>query len=137
MFEFYKFWKCFGDCCNNEKVICIQTYQVFGWLKFRFQVDCLDHWNESKTMTNGRNIPCGYLKFRLHSYKNVSCMYVLLWITNGWNDELMTILEPFQELLWMQDSKCMNRVVMINCLPEMLYGRARWYKWYSYEARSI
>ena len=30
------------------------TYQVFGLLKFRFQVDCLEHGNESKTMTNVR-----------------------------------------------------------------------------------
>ena len=37
--NFYKFWKCFGDGCSNEKVICIQTYQVFGWLKLMFQVD--------------------------------------------------------------------------------------------------
>ena len=55
--EFYKFWKCFSDCCSNEKVICINTYQVFGWLKFRFWVDWLEHGNESKTMTIARNLP--------------------------------------------------------------------------------
>jgi len=31
-------------------------------------------------------------------------VHVKLWITNSWNDELMIILEPFQRLLWMQDS---------------------------------
>ena len=57
----------------------------------------------------------------------IKIAHAIFWITNGWNDELMTILEPFQELLWMQDSKCMKRVVMIDWLSEMLYGRARWY----------
>ena len=27
---------------------------MFGWLKLRFQVDYLEHGNESKTMTNAR-----------------------------------------------------------------------------------
>ena len=35
-----------------EKFICIKTYQVFGLMKFRFQVDYLEHDKESKTMTN-------------------------------------------------------------------------------------
>ena len=44
--NFIKFWKCFGDGCRNETVICIQTYQVFGWLKLMFQVDYFEHGSE-------------------------------------------------------------------------------------------
>ena len=29
-----------------KKVICIQTYQVFGWLKLMFQVDYFEHGSE-------------------------------------------------------------------------------------------
>ena len=50
--EFYNSENASVIVAAMEKVICIKTYQVFGWLKFRFQVDCLEHGNVSKTMTN-------------------------------------------------------------------------------------
>ena len=37
-----------------EKFIGIRTYQMFGWLKFRFQVDCLGYGKMGKTMTNAK-----------------------------------------------------------------------------------
>ena len=40
----------------------------------------------------------------MHCMNALRWMHVILWRTNGWNDELMTIQEPFQRLLWMQDS---------------------------------
>ena len=40
----------------------------------------------------------------MHCMNALRWMHVILWITNGWNDELMTIQEPFQRLLGMQDS---------------------------------
>ena len=39
-----------------------------------------------------------------HCMNALRWMHVILWRTNGWNDELMISLEPFQRLLWMQDS---------------------------------
>ena len=73
-----------------EKVICIKTYQVFGWLKFRFQVDCLEHGNESKTMTNARNAPCERAKPHEKSLTAVKivCIHNELLNLNLWISDL-------------------------------------------------
>ena len=43
-------------------------------------------------------------KVVMHCMNALRWVHETLWITNGWNDELMMILELFQRLLWMQDS---------------------------------
>ena len=41
----------------------------------------------------------------VHCMNALRWVHVILWMTNDWNDEVMTIQEPFQRLLWMQDSR--------------------------------
>ena len=54
----------------------------------------------------------------MHCMNALRWVHEILWITNGWNDELMIILEPFQRLLWMQGSKCIKRIVMTIWMPK-------------------
>ena len=106
--EFYKFWKWFSDCGSNEKVICIKTYQVFGWLKFRFQVDCLEHGNESKTMTNARNLPCERAKPHEKSLMAVKIV--------GMHNELSNLN------LWISDLRNCWQLLIIIGLHKIVSG---------------
>ena len=49
---------------------------MFGGLRFRFQVDCLEHGNESKTMTNAGNLPCERAKPHEKSLMAVKLVYM-------------------------------------------------------------
>ena len=122
----------------------------YSWLGHAWYVECIVFLNQCKVALNGYALKRFYescsnalngciwrvwetdcisigANVVMHCMNALRWVHVMLWITNGWNDELMTIQELFQRLLWMQDSKCMKRVVMIDWLPEVLHGNARQY----------